>query len=83
VPDGGVSACTAPRECVVASAGNTCSTCRGSGQSCCGTGNQGTCETGLACSGRSRNNGTPGTCGTPTTVDGGTGPGPRDAPLAE
>jgi hypothetical protein len=78
-----VSACTTPQECVLASAGNTCTTCGGSGQACCGTGGNGTCSTGLTCTGRSRTSGTPGTCGTPTPVDGGGGPGQRDAPVGE
>jgi hypothetical protein len=77
--DSGVTACTSPQECVLAASGNVCATCGGSGQSCCGTGGTGTCTTGLACSGRSRTNGTPGTCGTPSPVDGGS----RDVPFSE
>ena len=46
---------------------------------CCGTGGTGMCTTGLACSGRSRTNGTPGTCETPSPVDGGS----RDVPFSE
>ena len=61
--DGGVTACTAPLACMVATAGNQCGTCGASGQSCCGTGNNGTCDTGLGCLGRSRANGMAGTCG--------------------
>jgi hypothetical protein len=61
--DGGVSACTAPLACLVATAGNQCGTCGGDGQPCCGTGNNGACNTGLGCAGRSRANGMPGACG--------------------
>jgi hypothetical protein len=45
------------------STGNVCSTCGGSGQACCGTGNAGTCSAGFACSGRNAAQGTAGTCG--------------------
>jgi hypothetical protein len=59
---------------VLGATNNKCATCGGDGQSCCGTGGNGTCSTNLVCSGRNRANGTPGTCGPRQVVDsGGTG----------
>jgi hypothetical protein len=77
--DGGVAACEAPLECILASEDNQCGSCGAAGESCCGTGFNGTCSAGLVCSGRSRTDGTPGTCGEESTVDAGVMP---DAPLA-
>jgi hypothetical protein len=48
---------------VVGETEDRCAACGSDGKPCCGTGNSGTCSTGLACSDRSLRNGTPGTCG--------------------
>jgi hypothetical protein len=57
-----------------------CATCGGDGKPCCGTGNNGTCSTGLVCAGRNTRNGTAGTCGA-RQVDGGV-VSPVDAPVS-
>jgi hypothetical protein len=74
---GVVVACTTPLGCVIATAGNQCGTCGASGQPCCGAGNNATCSAGLACMGRNRGAGMPGTCG--AIVDA----GPADAPAGQ
>jgi len=76
--DGGVSACTAPQDCVIGATSDTCASCGSTGQPCCGTGG-GTCTSGLRCSGRSTRTGAPGTCAASTGpgLDGGS---PEDAP---
>jgi hypothetical protein len=73
--DGGVTACTGALACVLGTPGNSCGTCGAAGQPCCGTGNGGVCNAGLACAGRMRvgggASGMPGTCGVAGVPDGG------------
>ena len=59
-----MTACMAALSCMVSATGNQCGTCGGAGQSCCGTGNNGTCTMGLACTGRMNGMGIPGMCAT-------------------
>jgi hypothetical protein len=56
---------------MVATIGNQCGTCGADGQACCGTGNNGTCATGLACSGRMNGTGVAGMCAAAAAPDGG------------
>jgi hypothetical protein len=62
-PDGGgTSACMTDLACMLGASGNQCGTCGAAGQPCCGTGNNGTCTTGLACTGRMSSMDMPGMC---------------------
>jgi hypothetical protein len=60
--DGGVTACTSGLGCILMAADNVCGACGGAGQPCCGSGNNGTCSTGFACSGRMGQTGAAGSC---------------------
>jgi hypothetical protein len=48
---------------LIAAMGRQCGACGGAGQPCCGTGNNGSCSAGFACTGRDDNMGMPGMCG--------------------
>ncbi len=58
-----VTACMTPQTCVISATDNVCGACGASGQVCCGTGNNGTCNAALACVGRNAGMRLPGMCG--------------------